>query len=120
MRGSALSEYRSSEKPREGAGLRKFLEQGCDARPEDRHHAMQDLDQLERELSDWRDRANRVIKERDRLAVSATAPLEVLDRCLSELANKYMNTVEDYYLHGLWRAREEIAKLRRAESRTKP
>ena len=58
----------------------------------------------------WKDKAS---------AVSATAPLEVLDRCLSELANKYMNTVEDYYLHGLWRAREEIAKLRRAESRAK-
>jgi len=46
---------------------------------------------------------------------SATAPLDELDRRLSERANRYMGTVEDYYLHGLWMAREEIKSLRAAD-----
>jgi hypothetical protein len=49
-------------------------------------------------------------------AQSVTAPLEVLDRCLSELANRYVGTVEDYYIHGLYRAREEIKRLRRTDN----
>jgi len=48
---------------------------------------------------------------------SATAPLDELDRRLSERANRYMGTVEDYYLHGLWIAREEIKSLRAADNR---
>ena len=39
------------EIPTPRTGLREFLERGCDARPEDRHHALQELDQLERELA---------------------------------------------------------------------
>lgn len=35
-------------------------------------------------------------------------------REISLLTNRYMNTVEDYYLHGLWRARDVILGLQKA------
>lgn len=40
-----------------------------------------------------------------------------LDEVLRELAlltNRYMNTVEDYNLHGLWRAREVVEAIKKA------
>lgn len=35
-------------------------------------------------------------------------------RELALLCNRYLNTVEDYYLHGLWRAREVVEALKNA------
>ena len=36
----------------ETPGLRDFIENGCDARPEDKHHAIQELDALECRMRD--------------------------------------------------------------------
>ena len=46
------------------------------------------------------------------MTMTAHEALTELDRRLSELANKYMSTVEAYHLHGLWRAHEELKALR--------
>ena len=45
-------------------------------------------------------------------ATTAQEALTKLDVRLSELANRYMGTLKNYYLHGLWMAREEIKALR--------
>lgn len=45
-------------------------------------------------------------------ATTAQEALTKLDVRLSELANRYMGTLKNYYLHGLWLAREEIKALR--------
>jgi hypothetical protein len=185
MRGSALSEYRSSEKDERESGFNACcfkslcLENARELKIANLKNASSlannlcpdhrdkqkgrpclacEIDRLERDLAQTRlerDAARNVLAraiDRERLAnmradqaeearaetqkeleaefdakmechsmleaaQSATAPLEVLDRCLSELANKYIGTVEDYYLHGLYLAREEISKLRATESR---
>lgn len=64
--------------------------------------------------------AERLYKAYKTLAESAQSAtgdrLEALDCRLAELANRYMNTVEDYYCHGIWKARDEISKIRRSDN----
>lgn len=47
-------------------------------------------------------------------ATASSERNKVLDEVLTELSlrmNKYVNTVEDYYLHGLWQARDIVLAM---------
>lgn len=53
------------------ASLRAFIAEGCDARPEDRHHAIQKVDEIETNLTALRTQLAAVMVERD----------EAIERC---------------------------------------
>ena len=56
--------------------------------------------------------ADELSTARRELAQARDGVLEDLLRLLAERTNKYMNTIEDYYLHGLWMARDIVLSLK--------
>ena len=97
--------------------LRSFIEDGCDARPEDRHHAIQELDELERELQAERERVRKeTIEECAKVCEAIVAEWKEDSEAHAEKQNFHVAVASMHYKNGADECVSAIRAISCAES----